>query len=344
MRSTIKPLFFASLVALSGGLSAATVDPTATGDGKSPALSPNARSGNDESSNQGKQLFNSYCILCHGGSGRGDGVLAEKLNLVGTVADLTRPKYGKMKVEQIEEIIAGYNRPQSQMPKWSTLLAKEDRLSIARYVKTLQPRFALINGKRVYALACAACHGADGKGKGPLADSLKLTARLPDLTAEKYRSMSEDQLVKAAVAYSAKEDALPKWDAVLAPDQIYDVMSYIKNFGVSELYIYGDAERGRDVFRLNCVACHGQQGKGDGNLAKLFGVKMVDYTSKSQLDIADEALIHTISMGRGQFMPSWFGQLSADQIRDAAAYVRTLYKPAGGNGGMAASSAASPQR
>lgn len=349
MRTGIQPLFFASLIALSGGLSAAETDPAMThpampGDGKNQATSADAQSGNDEATNQGKRLFNSYCFLCHGGSGRGDGVLAEKLNIVGTVADLTRPKYGQMTVEQIEEIIAGYNRPQSQMPKWGSVLAKEDLRSIAGYVKTLQPRFALINGKRVYASACVACHGADGKGKGPLAESLKLSARVPDLTSEKYRSMSEDQLVKAAVAYSAKEDALPKWDTVLAPDQIYDVMSYIKNFGVSELHIYGDAERGRDVFRLNCVACHGQQGKGDGILAELLGVKMVDYTSKSQLDISDEALIHTISMGKGEFMPRWFGQLSSDQIRNAAAYVRTLYKSAGGNEGTAPASAAPPQR
>lgn len=344
MRTRIQPLFFASLVALSGGLSAAETQRAMPGDGKNQATSAAPQSGTEGATNQGKRLFNSYCFLCHGGTGRGDGVLAEKLNIVGRVADLTRPKYGQMKVEQIEKIIAGYNRPQSQMPKWGTVLAKEDLRSIAGYVKTLQPRFALINGKRVYSMACAACHGANGQGNGPLADSLKLTARLPDLTSEKYRAMSEDQLVKAAVAYSDKENAVPKWDTVLQPDQIYDVMSYIKNFGVSELYIYGDAERGRDVFRLNCVACHGQEGKGDGILAEMLGAKMVDYTSKSQLDISDEALIHTISMGKGEFMPRWFGQISSDQIRDAAAYLRTLYKPAGGSEGAAPTSAAPPQR
>ena len=61
-------------------------------------------------------------------------------------------------------------------------------------------------------------------------------------------------------------------------------------------------------------------------LAKLLEAKMVNYASKSQLGMSDDGLIQIISMGRGQFMPRWLGRLSADEIRDVAAFVRTLYK------------------
>lgn len=331
MKSGMQTWFFAGFVALSSALSAVAAEPAASG-GKNDRAVPAYSSQGDEGVYRGKRLFNSYCFLCHGATGRGNGVLAEKLNIVGKVADLTRPKYGEMKVEDLQKIIAGYNRgAESMMPKWGQVLKDDDLQSIARYVKTLNPRFSLINGKRVYSNTCAGCHGVDGRGNGPLVQSLKVAGRVPDLTSNKYRNMSEEQLGKVAAAYSAKESVVPKWDAVLTADQFHDVMSYIKNFGVTELFVYGDPARGRDIFRLNCIACHGESGKGDGVLATMLNVKMVDYTSKSQLDISDEALVHIISLGAGQYMPRWLGELNADQIRDVAAYVRTLYRPAGPN-------------
>ncbi|WP_207061427.1 cytochrome c [Motiliproteus sp. SC1-56] len=315
MRRKIQSLFYVGIFALSGALFGPA------------ALAAGHEDQKHAQENEGKRLYNSYCFLCHGTSGRSGGVLANKLEISDAVANLAQAKYGDMENAKLEEIIAGYDRPDSLMPKWGTVLSKNEIKSIATYVKSLYPRYALINGKRVYSASCSGCHGADGTGGGPLAATLKVSDRVPDLTAEKYKKMDVSALSHAIVEYSAKEDTLPKWSAVLTEDQLTNVSSFIQQFGVTELYVYGDPERGKEIFRLNCVACHGQQGKGDGILAELMNVEMVDYTSKSQLDISDEGLIHIISMGAGQYMPRWMGELNADQIRDVAAYVRTLYQP-----------------
>jgi mono/diheme cytochrome c family protein len=55
-------------------------------------------------------------------------------------------------------------------------------------------------GRAIYLEACASCHGADGKGDGPAADTLK--HRPPDLTrlAERHAGEFPRQFVLDVVA------------------------------------------------------------------------------------------------------------------------------------------------
>jgi mono/diheme cytochrome c family protein len=275
----------------------------------------------------GRKLFNSYCFLCHAADGSGGGLLARKLNIVPLVADLTGSQYAAMSSSELANRIGGYDRQQSLMPKWAEVLSTEQLGQLAEYVKRLGPRYAFNNGKNVYFRNCAACHGSDGRGGGAIAKQLNMAMRMPDLTSQKYRSMSQAQTAAAIETYSAMDPKIPDWRKLIKPDDFDDVVTYIRLVHPSGLGAVADAANGRAIFERNCAACHGKRGMGDGVLAALLGVPMVDYTSKSQMDMTDTQLVHVISMGKGQFMPSWFGDLNQYEIQDVAAYVRTLYKP-----------------
>jgi cbb3-type cytochrome c oxidase subunit III len=74
-----------------------------------------------------------------------------------------------------------------------------------------------------------------------------------------------------------------------------------------------------------CVACHGRFGTGNGILANVIGVPMVDFTRSGGLSaLSDEQLVTTIRDGRGAFMPPWGSLLDEREILDVAAYVRVL--------------------
>jgi mono/diheme cytochrome c family protein len=62
--------------------------------------------------------------------------------------------------------------------------------------------------------------------------------------------------------------------------------------------------KGKQVVQLNCVACHGSGGKGDGAAAQALNPKPADWTSPAVQAEPDGELFWKISNGRGA-MPPW---------------------------------------
>jgi len=183
----------------------------------------------------------------------------------------------------------------------------------------------VLAGKRLFNSYCMLCHGEDGKGGGPLADKLNLKSPVADLTADKYQQMGADKLLGLIEGYNRKETLMPKWEKIIPEKNLRSIAEYVLMFTQKDIRMRGDARRGREIFRQSCVACHGARGKGNGVLAKVLGVKMIDYTSKSLAKITDEEIITTITKGKGEFMPSWNGTLSSEEIKDVASYIRTMF-------------------
>jgi mono/diheme cytochrome c family protein len=144
----------------------------------------------------GRDSFELYCATCHGRDGRGNGPVAAALRT--PPADLTtlkRRSDGAFPAERVREYITGTGRQlaahgTTEMPVWGPMFrafesdarARERIVNLVAYIESLQvpstgPRDL---GSQLYMTHCASCHGADARGRGPLAE--RLPHAPPDLT------------------------------------------------------------------------------------------------------------------------------------------------------------------
>ena len=87
-------------------------------------------------------------------------------------------------------------------------------------------------------------------------------------------------------------------------------------------------EQGEGVYRINCVACHGPEGKGDGPSAATLDPKPRDHSNREYMDkLTDQEIADTIVQGgapRGYpNMPS-NPHIKGDDLASLVAFVRTL--------------------
>jgi cytochrome c6 len=77
------------------------------------------------------------------------------------------------------------------------------------------------------------------------------------------------------------------------------------------------------LYSSKCAMCHGADGKATTPVAKMMGVPPFDSAaSKKQTNAALTAIIEG---GKGK-MPAYKSQLSATQVKELVAYIRTLQK------------------
>ena len=94
-----------------------------------------------------------------------------------------------------------------------------------------------------------------------------------------------------------------------------------------------DAAAGQEIYEQYCALCHGPQGKGDGSLSANLDPKPRDHTDGAYMNALNDAhLLNVIGAGGGAaglspIMPAWKDILSAQQIQDVVAFVRTLAVP-----------------
>lgn len=90
-------------------------------------------------------------------------------------------------------------------------------------------------------------------------------------------------------------------------------------------------ERGRELYKANCVACHGESGKGDGPGAGVLKPPPRDHTDRAYMStLSDKEIADIIKMGgaiKGKpLMPS-HPQFKDDELAALVAYVRSLSEP-----------------
>ena len=90
-------------------------------------------------------------------------------------------------------------------------------------------------------------------------------------------------------------------------------------------------ERGRGIYKVNCVACHGETGKGDGPAAGALKPPPRDHTDYAYMStLTDKQVADVIKMGgaiKGRpLMPS-HPQIGGADMAAIVAYIRTLSAP-----------------
>ena len=150
------------------------------------------------------------------------------------------------------------------------------------------------NGKGVYFRKCVWCHGPDGAGDGPSAIRLVTKPRNFNQGTFKIRhtgsgELPTDEDLFNSVVHGLSGSVMPPWGKLLKPQEIKDVVAFIKKELVKDrefddpdeeitVISYGtqipsspeSIEMGKDLYmnKAKCVECHGLTGKGDGNLTQ----------------------------------------------------------------------------
>ena len=158
-------------------------------------------------------------------------------------------------------------------------------------------------GQRLFLNSCAQCHGSDAGGsKG-----------FPNLTDGDWLYGGSPENIRTTIV-NGRGGVMPPFPQ-LEDKQIVDVTNYVRSLSglpADDLRI----TRGAEVFKANCVACHGVDGK--GNIA-LGAPNLAD---KTWLYGSSEAvIIETITKGRMAMMPAQDKVLSSEKIHLLTAYV-----------------------
>ena len=94
----------------------------------------------------------------------------------------------------------------------------------------------------------------------------------------------------------------------------------------------GDAKAGLEIYKKNCLRCHGERGRGDGPAAKLLKTKPTDWSDKAKMSsLSDQDLFKMISKGgeaagKSKLMPAFAGKLSDQDVQNVIAFIRSLSK------------------
>lgn len=192
----------------------------------------------------------------------------------------------------------------------------------------LPPRLAAqqTSGPDVWAANCGSCHriralnAYSASQWNSIATHMGLVARL---TAAETRAVREF-LVSSARAREAAETARQ-----LAPNLA----------GVPGTATMGGAQgaaalsaqsgnagpvTGRDVYRANCAACHGPEGRGNGPAAAALNPRPTDFTNAAQRQATtDSASGYVIEHGR-RGMPAFGRTLTHAQVDSLVAHLKTF--------------------
>jgi cytochrome c oxidase cbb3-type subunit III len=177
---------------------------------------------------------------------------------------------------------------------------------------------ARARGKTVFGDNCAPCHGSGAAGaKG-----------YPNLNDDDWLWGGTLDQIMQTIRYGARSGNLKDHEGqmlafgkqgVLKQEEIVTVANYVRSLSGLPTRQGYDAAAGAKLFAENCVACHGEGGKGNQELGA------PDLTDKIWLYGSDEAtIIETVTNGRAGVMPAWEGRLDPSTIKAMAVYVHSL--------------------
>lgn len=196
-----------------------------------------------------------------------------------------------------------------------TLLDKTPLADVKKNPELL--RFASTGGAASFQTNCGPCHGRGAQGG----------AGYPNLNDDDWLWGGKVEDIEQTLLYGIRSEhaktrasAMPKYgiDKLLTDAQINDATAYVQSISGAKPDAAA-AGRGAVVFKEQCAACHGDDGKGkldQGSPNLTDGIWL--YGS------SPEAIATSIRTGRGGVMPAWTGRLDPVTIKSLAVYVHSL--------------------
>lgn len=205
---------------------------------------------------RGASLYQEYCARCHGRSGNGKGELAADLHprpadLASGIYKFRSTPSGALPTDNDVFRTISFGVPGTSMSDFQDLSDK-DRHSLVGYVKSLSARFteespvasiafpesrpasvqSLAKGKKVFVqMQCAACHGEQAQGDGPLADALSDSTgesiRPANLTKQPLKSGKGPKDIYRTVMTGLDGTPMPSYGDSLSPEDGWDLALFV---------------------------------------------------------------------------------------------------------------------
>lgn len=208
--------------------------------------------------NDGAVVFLTYCAMCHGNGGNGDGEVASLFAEHGTqVARLNdMDLIGKLSREDVTRIIregGGHTGRSNLMPAWGDTLSSKQISDVVEFVMALPsnnpaissatidrylttPPGASEEGHDLFLHHCVVCHGPEGRGDGPFAERIAAMpnkAKVRNLTDTEYFKTRTDEQLFALISLGGghfkKAYQMPAWNVTLTPEQIKSLVAYVRD-------------------------------------------------------------------------------------------------------------------
>ena len=187
---------------------------------------------------EGRRLFVSYCLLCHGSDGKGNGPLAKAMkispaDLTTTVRTRSDTILTKIITGEGKQTITGrdrHNLLSEAMPEWKNLFSQPQVKALIAYLRFLSSkRHDLMGdpevGMKLYQTYCQVCHGEEGDGDGIM------TNLIGTMPMDHTNSNETNQLSNAELASSildGKGRYMPAWRGILSQTDVEGLVSYIR--------------------------------------------------------------------------------------------------------------------
>ena len=162
-------------------------------------------------------------------------------------------------------------------------------------------------GQKLFLNHCAQCHASDGGG----------SRGFPNLTDKDWLYGGTPDAIEASIT-NGRAGVMPSFGPTLGEQGTKDVAHYVLSLSGSANDSIRRA-RGEPLFKSNCIACHGAEGKGNPAMGA------PNLTDGIWLHgSGEESIIETITKGRQNQMPAHKDILSPAKIHLLAAYVYSL--------------------
>ncbi len=278
---------------------------------------------------RGAKVFVSYCQVCHGATGLGDGPVARH----------GFPPPPSLLADRARQIKDGHmfhvlTYGQGNMSSYAGQLSVDDRWCAVLHVRNLQKKDApsprptlapspgLTKATALFQENCSACHGGDGTGN-MVRKALPL---IPDFTNLAWQMSQTDVAIVNQIDYGSMP-LMPSFRYKLTRDQILELAVYVRSFALGKPATSAPQPISAhltavDIFQTFCFTCHDNSGKGNAFIRKSMP-ELPDFTSeKWQKSRKDSDLSHSILEGKGKFMLSMKDKLGSVNVHDMVALIR----------------------
>ncbi len=187
---------------------------------------------------EGRRLYVSYCQLCHGTAGEGDGPLAKVMKI--SPADLTTTIRARSDTI-LTKIITGegrqtitgrdrHNLLSDSMPEWKDVFSESQVQALIAYLRFLgSSKHDLMGdpeaGMQLYQKYCQVCHGEEGDGDGIMTRLMGIMP-MDHTNPNETSSIDNEELVKSIL--DGKGRFMPAWRGILSQEDVGALVSYIR--------------------------------------------------------------------------------------------------------------------